>query len=208
MRYRHRRPDDAEPRDASRAAAETHRRFGDRRLRDPAAERPCAEPQAHAAALPREGLVHASASRPQTRHRHRGTAGERGCGECSLAGRFRCADLRLGPDQFADGRRFRIRKLIDDVTRASRAAVVDTSISRRRVARELTALIARRGKPGVIVRDNGTEFTSNAVLDRAEKMRVTWHGIAPGKPMQTGNGEAFNERGSGRPCLADRAHAS
>ena len=54
----------------------------------------------------------------------------------------------------------------------------------------------------------GTEFTSNAVLDRAEKMRVTWHGIAPGRPMQTGNGEAFNERGSGRPCLADRAHAS
>lgn len=91
---------------------------------------------------------------------------------------------------------------------ASRAAVVDTSISRRRVARELTALIARRGKPGVIVRDNGTEFTSNAILDRAEKMQVTWHGIAPGRPMQTRNGEAFNERGSGRPCLADRAHAS
>ena len=30
--------------------------------------------------------------------------------------------------------------------------------------RELTALIARRRKPGMIVSDNGTEFTSNALL--------------------------------------------
>jgi putative transposase len=40
----------------------------------------------------------------------------------------------------------------------------DTSISGRRVARELTALIERRGKPGMIVSDHGTEFTSNAML--------------------------------------------
>ena len=56
--------------------------------------------------------------------------------------------------QFVDGRRFRILNVIDDVTKESLAAVVDTSISGRRVARELTALIARRGKPGVIVSDN------------------------------------------------------
>ena len=97
-------------------------------------------------------------------------------------------------DQFADGRRFRILNVIDDVTKESLAAVVDTSISGRRVARELTALIERRGKPGVIVSDNGTEFTSNAILEWAEKMRVKWHYIAPGKPMQNGNCEAFNGR--------------
>lgn len=57
-------------------------------------------------------------------------------------------------DQFAGGRRFRILNVIDDVTKESLAAVVDTSISGRRVARELTALIERRGKPGVIVSDN------------------------------------------------------
>jgi putative transposase len=28
----------------------------------------------------------------------------------------------------------------------------------------LTTLIAQRGKPGMIVSDNGTEFTSNAML--------------------------------------------
>lgn len=84
--------------------------------------------------------------------------------------------------------------MIDDVTKESLAAVVDTSISGRRVARELTALIERRGKPGVIVSDNGTELTSNAILTGAEKMKVRWYYIAPGKPMQNGNCEAFNGR--------------
>jgi hypothetical protein len=47
------------------------------------------------------------------------------------------------------------------VTRECLAAIPDTSISGRRVARELTALIKRRGKPRMMVSDNGTEFTSN-----------------------------------------------
>ncbi|EPX83181.1 Transposase [Rubellimicrobium thermophilum DSM 16684] len=55
-------------------------------------------------------------------------------------------------------------------------------------------MIERRAKPGVIVSDNGTEFTSNAILEWAEKMKVKWHYIAPGKPMQNGNCEAFNGR--------------
>jgi|TARA_Y100000815_G_scaffold96166_1_gene84998 transposase InsO family protein len=38
------------------------------------------------------------------------------------------------------------------------------SISGRRVARELATLIERRGRPGMIVSDNGTELTSNAIL--------------------------------------------
>jgi len=67
-------------------------------------------------------------------------------------------------DQFATGRRFRILNVVDDVTRECLAAIPDTSISGRRVARELTALIARRGRPAMIVSDNGTEFTSTAIL--------------------------------------------
>ena len=54
--------------------------------------------------------------------------------------------------------------MVDDVTRECLAAIPDTSISGRRVARELTALIERRGKPGMIVSDDGTELTSNAIL--------------------------------------------
>ena len=57
-------------------------------------------------------------------------------------------------DQMASGRRFRVLNVVDDVTRECLAAVPDTSISGRRVVRELTALIERRGKPGMIVSDN------------------------------------------------------
>jgi hypothetical protein len=37
--------------------------------------------------------------------------------------------------------------VVDDVTRECLAAIPDTSISGRRVARELTTLIEQRGKP-------------------------------------------------------------
>jgi len=97
-------------------------------------------------------------------------------------------------DQFACGRRFRILNVVDDVTRECLAAIPDTSISGRRVARELTALIELRGKPGMIVSDNGTEFTSNAMFAWAEQNTITWHFIAPGKPMQNGFCESFNGR--------------
>lgn len=46
----------------------------------------------------------------------------------------------------------------------------------------------------MIVPDNGTEFTPNAIFEWAEKMQVKWHDIAPGKPMQKGNCDAFNGR--------------
>ena len=97
-------------------------------------------------------------------------------------------------DQLACGRRFRILNVVDDVTRECLAAIPDTSISGRRVARELTALIERRGKPGMIVSDNGTELTSNAILTFAAEREIEWHYIAPGKPMQNGFVESFNGR--------------
>jgi putative transposase len=48
-----------------------------------------------------------------------------------------------------------VLNVVDDVTRECLAAIPDTSISGRRVARELTALVERRGKPGMIVSDKG-----------------------------------------------------
>ncbi|GHG95494.1 hypothetical protein GCM10010961_29250 [Pseudodonghicola xiamenensis] len=47
------------------------------------------------------------------------------------------------------------------------------------MARELTALIERRGKPGMIVSDNGTERTGNAILTFAAAHRIEWHYISP-----------------------------
>ena len=84
--------------------------------------------------------------------------------------------------------------MVDDVTRECLAAIPDTSISGRRVVRELAALIERRGKPGMIVSDNGTELTSNAILTFATERKIEWHDIAPGKPMPNGFVESFNGR--------------
>ena len=41
--------------------------------------------------------------------------------------------------------------IVDDVTKDRLAAVADTSLSGKRVVRALEALIARRGRPGVVV---------------------------------------------------------
>jgi transposase InsO family protein len=94
----------------------------------------------------------------------------------------------------AGGRRFRILNVVDDVTRECLAAIPDTSISGRRVAREFNTLIEQRGKPDLIVSDSGTELTSNAIFIWAKEHGVAWHYIAPGKPMQNGYVEYFNGR--------------
>jgi putative transposase len=46
------------------------------------------------------------------------------------------------------------RNVLDDVTKECLAAVPDTSLSGKRVVREMQALIGRRGRPGSIVSDN------------------------------------------------------
>ena len=97
-------------------------------------------------------------------------------------------------DQMVSGRRFRVLNIVDDVTRECLAAIPETSICGRRVVRELALLIERRGKPGLIVSDNGTELTSNAVLSWCGQANVEWHYIAPGRPMQNGFVESFNGR--------------
>jgi putative transposase len=38
----------------------------------------------------------------------------------------------------------------------------------------------------MVVSDNGTELTSNAMLGWQQDRGVEWHYIAPGKPMQNG----------------------
>lgn len=81
---------------------------------------------------------------------------------------------------------------MDDFGRKALALVVDTSIGGRRMARELDLLIARRGKPNLIVSDNGTEMTSKAMLEWTNRTSVGWHYSDPGKPQQNGFVESFN----------------
>ena len=97
-------------------------------------------------------------------------------------------------DTLVSGRRFRILTLVDDFTRECLGLVVDTSLTAPRVVRELDRIVETRGYPRMIVSDNGTEFTSNAILAWQQERDVEWHYIAPGKPMQNGFVESFNGR--------------
>ena len=72
--------------------------------------------------------------------------------------------------------------------------LVDTSLTGLRVARELDRIAELRHYPRMIVSDNGTELTSNAILAWQQERDVEWHYIAPGKPMQNGFVESFNGR--------------
>src|SRR5205085_12004469 len=46
----------------------------------------------------------------------------------------------------------------------------------------------------MVVSDNGTELTSNAILAWQQDRGVEWHYIAPGKPMRNGFVESLNGR--------------
>jgi putative transposase len=101
--------------------------------------------------------------------------------------------LEFVADQMMEGRRFRIMAIVD-CTRGCLALVADTSLSGVRVDRELDWLLVERGEPKMIVSENGSELTCNAILAWADTVRVEWQYIAPGKPMQSGFIESFNGR--------------
>jgi putative transposase len=82
--------------------------------------------------------------------------------------------------------------VIDDYTRECLEIAVDRSLGGERVKKILANLIEFRGKPEVIRSDNGTEFTSNAIVKWALEQGIDWQYIQPGKPMQNGHIESFN----------------
>jgi transposase InsO family protein len=188
VRYRSRRPPDAELRVRLRELANERRRFGYRRLfvllrreGEPSGinriHRPLSGGMARRAqaSCPPQGLWCPRADLVEARPNARWS-------------------LDFVSDQFAGGRRFRILNIVDDVTKECLGAIADTSVSGRRVARELTSIVSKRGKPGSIVWDNGTEFTCNAMLAWCKDNAVDWHFIAPGKPIQNAFVESFNGR--------------
>lgn len=110
-------------------------------------------------------------------------------------------------DTFGASLRFRILAVNDDCCRENLGLLADTSISGARVARELDALVRLHGWPTSIVSDNGTEFTSQAILKQAKDNGVEWHYINPGKPQKNAFIKSFN--GSLRDeCLNDEIFAS
>ena len=188
MRYRSVRPDDAALRVRLRELAAVRRRFGYRRLQ---------------LLLRREG-VRVNHKKLRRLYREERLQVRRRGGRKRALGTRAPLTVPQGPNQrwsldfvsdtLTDSRRFRILTVVDDFTRECLTLVADTSLSGVRVGRELDAVIARRGSPQTIVSDNGTEFTSMAILRWSQEAGIDWHYIAPGKPTQNAFIESFNGR--------------
>lgn len=200
-RYRSTREDDAELRSRLKALAAERRRFGYRRLH---------------ILLRREGVDVNWKKLYRVYREERLTVRKRGGRKRALGTRAPMAvpqesnqrwSLDFVSDTLVDGRRFRILCVIDDYSRECLAVIVDNSLSGERVARELDAIAEHRGYPCMVVSDNGTELTSNAMLKWQQERGVEWHYIAPGKPMQNGFVESFNGRLRDE-CLNEHLFAS
>lgn len=187
-RYKSTRPDDAAIRKRLRELASQRRRFGYRRLH---------------ILLKREGVEMNWKKLYRLYKEERLTVRKRGGRKRALGTRAPMTipqdrnqrwSLDFVSDALIDGRRFRILCVIDDFSRECLATVVDNSISGVRVARELDRITEVRGRPCMVVSDNGTELTSNAILKWQQDRRIDWHYIQPGKPMQNGFVESFNGR--------------
>lgn len=188
VRYQSRRPDDPKLRERLKALARERRRFGYRRL---------------ILYLRAEGFVINHKRLFRIYREEKLMVRKRGGRKRAIGTRAPMQppevpnarwSLDFVSDQLACGRRIRILTVVDDCTRECVAAVADTSLSGARVARELDRAIAKRGKPRMIVSDNGTELTSNAIITWAIDRQIDWHYIAPGKPTQNAFIESFNGR--------------
>jgi putative transposase len=187
-RYASTRPDDSALRTKLKELASQRRRFGYRRL---------------GLLLVRAGIKLNHKKLYRLYKEERLTVRKRGGRKRALGTRApmtipQGANLRCSIDFVMDtmvsGRRFRILTLVDDFTRECLGLVVDTSLTGLRVARELDRIAELRSYPCMLVSDNGTELTSNAILAWQQQHDVEWHYIAPGKPMQNGFVESFNGR--------------
>ena len=152
MRYQTTRADDAVIRQRMTAIAQQRRRFGYRRLH---------------VLLKREGYVINHKRLFRLYREEKLTVRRRGGRKRAIGTRAPMLipmapndrwSLDFVSDQLTDCRRFRILTVVDDCTRECLALVADTSLSGLRVARELDRLMIERGKPTMVVSDNGSEL--------------------------------------------------
>ena len=97
-------------------------------------------------------------------------------------------------DSLADGRRFRILTLVDNVSRVSPAITVDVSLTGERVVAILEELRRTTGVPRRLAIDNGPEFISKALDAWAYRHGVQLEFSRPGKPTDNAFAESFNGR--------------
>lgn len=97
-------------------------------------------------------------------------------------------------DSLRDGRRLKCLTLVDVYTRECLALTVGSSLPGSSVVATLDRLRETRGKPGIIVVDNGPEFTGRVLGEWAMAHDVQLAFIRPGKPIENAFIESFNGR--------------
>jgi putative transposase len=95
-------------------------------------------------------------------------------------------------DGLLHGKTFRAFNVIDDFNREALTIAIDTSLTSKRVTRELDKLIEWRGKPEKLRVDNGPEFIAQALSEWCEDRQIEIQHIEKGKPQQNGYIERFN----------------
>lgn len=95
-------------------------------------------------------------------------------------------------DSLEDGRTYRLFNVIDDYNREGLGIEIDFSLPAPRVIRALDQIIEWRGKPTMIRCDNGPEYISHALIEWAERRKITLGYIQPGNPQQNAYVERYN----------------
>jgi len=95
-------------------------------------------------------------------------------------------------DQLAGGQRFRALTIVDVFTREALAIDVGQRLGASDVVRVLDELRIRRGAPGMLLCDNGSEFTSQVMDLWAYHHKVEIAFGRPGKPTDNAFVESFN----------------
>lgn len=95
-------------------------------------------------------------------------------------------------DKLQDGRRFRALTIVDVFTRESVAIEVGQSLKGDDVVRTMNQLKSKRGVPKLLFRDNGSEFTSQAMDLWAYQNGVKIDFSRPGKPTDNVFVESIN----------------
>lgn len=188
LRYRARRPDDKDHRQAIVRIAEDHSRFGYRRVHWMLGRKGIKVNIKRVQRIYCEERLH-------VRRRRRKRLQRRVQRPLAVPSRLNERwSMDFMSDQVATGRRLRILNVVDDFSRESVGLHVAYSIGGRDVASVLDQIATIRGLPVSVLSDNGPEFTGGAMAEWSERTRVRLDWIAPGKPYQNGFAESFNGR--------------
>ena len=97
-------------------------------------------------------------------------------------------------DRTVNGGPLKWLTLVDEYTRECLALHVGRTVNGADVRRVLARVVGRRGAPGRIRSDNGSEFICEALAQWLPAQGTTAIPVAPASPWENGFGESFNSR--------------